>query len=39
VHGHPVSAGYLLMSVGYGLTYIAVLLVAGMFIFSRRDFK
>jgi Cu-processing system permease protein len=39
VHGHPVSAGYLLMAVGYGVMYIAALLVAGMFIFSRRDFR
>lgn len=39
VHAHPVSAGYLAMAVAYGLTYIAALLVAGMFIFSRRDFK
>jgi len=39
VHAHPVSAGYLLMSTGYGLTYIGALLVGGMFIFSRRDFK
>jgi ABC-type transport system involved in multi-copper enzyme maturation permease subunit len=39
VHGHPVSAGYLLMAAAYGLAYIAALLVAGMFIFSRRDFK
>jgi ABC-type transport system involved in multi-copper enzyme maturation permease subunit len=39
VHAHPVPAGYLAMSVAYGLTYIAALLVAAMFIFSRRDFK
>jgi ABC-type transport system involved in multi-copper enzyme maturation permease subunit len=39
VHGHPISSGYLLVSIGYGLAYIACLLVAGMFIFARRDFK
>jgi ABC-type transport system involved in multi-copper enzyme maturation permease subunit len=39
VHGRPVAAGYVLTSTGYGLLYIALLLVAGMFIFSRRDFK
>ena len=39
VHGHPVAPSYLLMSVGYGLLYIAVLLLGAMFIFSRRDFR
>jgi ABC-type transport system involved in multi-copper enzyme maturation permease subunit len=39
VHGLPVSAGYLAVTIGYGLTYIAILLVAGATIFSRRDFK
>ena len=39
VHGHPVEAGYVAMAVAYALAYIAALLVAGMFIFSRRDFK
>ena len=27
------------LTVGYGLLYIAALLVAAMLIFSRRDFK
>jgi ABC-type transport system involved in multi-copper enzyme maturation permease subunit len=39
VHGHPVPASYVFSSVGYGLLYIAVLLLGGMIIFSRRDFK
>jgi ABC-type transport system involved in multi-copper enzyme maturation permease subunit len=39
VHAQPVPAGYIAVTVGYGVTYIAVLLAAAMFIFSRRDFK
>ncbi len=39
VHGLPVSAGYVSWTVGYGLAYIAALLLASMLIFSRRDFK
>jgi ABC-type transport system involved in multi-copper enzyme maturation permease subunit len=39
VHGLPVPAGYLALTVGYGLLYIAALLVPSTFIFSRRDFK
>jgi ABC-type transport system involved in multi-copper enzyme maturation permease subunit len=39
VHGVPVPMAYLAMTVGYGVLYIAMLLVVSMFIFSRRDFK
>jgi ABC-type transport system involved in multi-copper enzyme maturation permease subunit len=39
VHAQPVSAGYLLLTTGYGLTYIGALLVLAVWIFSRRDFK
>ena len=39
VHGVPVPAGYLGATIGYGVLYIAMLLVVSMFIFSRRDFK
>jgi ABC-type transport system involved in multi-copper enzyme maturation permease subunit len=39
VHGLPVSIGYLAATTGYGLAYIAGLLVVSMLIFSRRDFK
>jgi ABC-type transport system involved in multi-copper enzyme maturation permease subunit len=39
VHGMPVPMAYLAMTVGYGVLYIAMLLVVSMFIFSRRDFK
>ena len=34
-----VTWGYMALSTGYGLTYIVTLLVAAVFIFSRRDFK
>ena len=39
VHGLPVGAGYVLSTTAYGLAYIAALLLASTFIFSRRDFK
>jgi ABC-2 family transporter protein len=39
VHGLPVSAGYVLWTTGYGVAYIAALLLAATFIFARRDFK
>jgi len=39
VHGLPVKAGYVLWTTGYGLAYIAALILASTFIFSRRDFK
>jgi ABC-type transport system involved in multi-copper enzyme maturation permease subunit len=39
VHGQPVPAGYLLMTIGYAAIYITVLLSAASFIFSRRDLK
>ena len=39
VHGLPVGAGYLAATVGYGLAYIAALLLLSVLIFSRRDFK
>ncbi len=39
VHGQPVAARYLVLTSLYGLVYIAVLLIAATFIFSRRDFK
>jgi hypothetical protein len=35
----PVSGGFLLLNTAYALTYIALLLAAGTFIFVRRDFK
>jgi len=39
VHGLPVSFGYVLWTTGYGLAYIAALILASTLIFSRRDFK
>jgi ABC-type transport system involved in multi-copper enzyme maturation permease subunit len=39
VHGQAVTAGYLALVSAYGLLYTAALLIAAMFIFSRRDFK
>ncbi|MEO8259362.1 MAG: ABC transporter permease [Acidobacteriota bacterium] len=39
VHGQPVPIGYLALTGAYAALYIAVLLVAAMLIFSRRDFK
>jgi ABC-type transport system involved in multi-copper enzyme maturation permease subunit len=39
VHGIPVGWRYIAVTSAYGLTYIAILLVISMTIFSRRDFK
>jgi ABC-type transport system involved in multi-copper enzyme maturation permease subunit len=39
VHGQPVPAGYLAVTIAYAALYIAMLLVVSAFIFSRRDFK
>lgn len=39
VHALPVQPGYLLLTALYALVYIALLLVASVVIFSRRDFK
>jgi ABC-type transport system involved in multi-copper enzyme maturation permease subunit len=39
VHGHPVSLGYVALTSAYGAAYIGALLLAAVFIFSKRDFK
>ena len=39
VHGLAVPAGYMASTALYGALYIAALLLAATFIFSRRDFK
>ena len=39
VHGVPVGWRYLGVTIAYGITYIATLLVLSATIFSRRDFK
>ena len=38
-HGQPIEAGQVALATAYGALYIAVLLVASVTIFSRRDFK
>ena len=39
VHAQPVPPGYVLTTTLYALCYITVLVAAGVWIFSRRDFK
>ncbi len=39
VHADPIAAGYIAWTLGYGLVYIALVLTAAVWIFSRRDFK
>ena len=39
VHGLPVTSGFVASSVAYGAAYIAALVVGGIVLFSRRDFK
>ena len=39
VHGQPVPAEYMALTIAYGAVYIAALLTAAVIIFSRRDFK
>jgi ABC-type transport system involved in multi-copper enzyme maturation permease subunit len=39
VHGQAVPWSYLSLNILYALVYITALVVAAMFIFSRRDFK
>ncbi len=39
VHGQPVPAGYVLMTIGYAAVYVAFLLTAASYIFARRDLK
>jgi hypothetical protein len=39
VHGQPVAAGYLLLTLGYAACYITVLLLVTTTIFARKDFK
>ena len=37
VHAQPVTVGYIALTAGYGLLYIAALLVLASLIFTRRD--
>jgi ABC-type transport system involved in multi-copper enzyme maturation permease subunit len=39
VHGQPVTASYIALSVGYTVLYVAALIVAATTVFGRRDFK
>ncbi len=39
VHGVPVPAGFVLWTLGYGVAYIAGLLVASVALFARREFQ
>ena len=39
VHAQSVSLGYMALTSGYAVAYIGMLLLAAVFIFSRRDFK
>jgi ABC-type transport system involved in multi-copper enzyme maturation permease subunit len=39
VHGHPIPAGYVALTMGYGVLYVAALLTVASLLFSRRDFK
>jgi len=39
VHGQTVSLGYIGLTIAYGLTYIALVLLTAVIVFSKRDFK
>ena len=39
VHGVPVSASHVALTLAYAVVYIAILLLAAMAVFRRRDFK
>jgi Cu-processing system permease protein len=39
IHGLPISWRYMAVTTAYGFSYIAILLVMSVTIFSRRDFK
>ena len=39
VHAQPVPWSYVAFTTGYGLVYIVMLVLAAMFVFSRRDLK
>jgi ABC-type transport system involved in multi-copper enzyme maturation permease subunit len=39
VHGEPVSWSYIGVNTAYGLLYIGALVLASVFVFSRKDFK
>jgi Cu-processing system permease protein len=39
VHAQPIPAGYVALTVGYGVLYVTALLTLASLFFSRRDFK
>jgi hypothetical protein len=39
VHAQPIAAGYVALTTGYGVLYVAALLTLASLFFSRRDFK
>ncbi len=39
VHAQPIPFSYLALTSLYGITYVAFVLVGGLIIFSKRDFK
>jgi ABC-type transport system involved in multi-copper enzyme maturation permease subunit len=39
VHGLPIDWRYMAVTIAYGFTYIAILLIVSVTVFSRRDFK
>jgi ABC-type transport system involved in multi-copper enzyme maturation permease subunit len=39
VHGVPVAASHIVLTLGYAVVYISMLLVAAVTVFRRRDFK
>jgi ABC-type transport system involved in multi-copper enzyme maturation permease subunit len=39
VHAQPIPLGYLALTSLYGMTYVAFVLLGGVIIFSKRDFK
>jgi hypothetical protein len=38
VHGLPITAGYMLTTMAYGVSYAAVILLLSCMVFQRRDF-
>ena len=39
VHGQAIAPGYVLLTAAYAVVYVAMLLVAASWVFSRKDFK
>jgi Cu-processing system permease protein len=39
VHGMPVTASHVVLTLTYAVVYIAIVLLASIAIFQRRDFK